>query len=148
MYYVCLEQKWLSRTRTTPNATHLTQKGRLGEVTRGQVQRAVPKSAHCWGLHAIWGYGMTHRVPVMPLIRFIYYIHTSEPEFFSRAKLKSGRQSHRSRKPALNTHRKQCSVHVSRGYMSVHQKLKQGHGSKRGGVQESQEDPRQFSLRK
>lgn len=48
----------------------------------------------------------------MPLPCFIYQIHTSEPKFFSRAKPKSGRQSHKSRKPAPNTHRHQCSGRV------------------------------------
>lgn len=30
-----------------PMSTHLTGNGRLGEVTGGEVQRAVPKSARC-----------------------------------------------------------------------------------------------------
>lgn len=85
-------------------------KGRLREVTRGKVQRAVPKSAHGWGAHAIWGYSMIRGVTIMPLTCSIYHIHTSEPEFFSRAKATSGLQSHKSRKPLLSTRRRRCGT--------------------------------------
>lgn len=114
-YYVSvlhvLKHSLLSSTWTALNPWASYLEGSLREVTGGKVQRAVPKSPHCWGIHAIWVYSMIHCVPIMPFICFIYYTHTSELEFISGAKPKSGHQSHKSRKPALNTHRDQCSRH-------------------------------------
>lgn len=75
---------------------------------------------------------MILRVPIMPLICFIDCVHTSEPAFFSRAKPESGRQSHRSRKPALNPHGGQCHTHVCLWIVFVHQKLYQRCGLKIG----------------
>lgn len=107
-------------------------KGSLGEVTGGEVQRAVPKSAHCWGIHVTWGDSMILRVPIMPLICFIDCVHTSEPAFFSRAKPWSGRQSYRSRKRALNPHGGQCHTHMCLCIVFLHQKLNQRCGLKMG----------------
>lgn len=125
MYYVCLEQKLLSGAWTTPHIYTSHRERKTGEVTGGEVQRAVPKSARCWGIHVTWGDSMILWVPIMPLICFIDWVHTSEPEFFLRAKPEWGHWIHRSCKPALNPHGGQCHTHVCLWVVFVHQKLNQ-----------------------
>lgn len=75
---------------------------------------------------------MILQVPIMPLICFIDCVHTSEPAFFSRAKPESGRQSHRSRKPALNPRGGQCHTHMCLWIVFLHYKLNQRCGLKMG----------------
>lgn len=72
---------------------------RLREVTRGKIQRAVPKSLFRWGACSP---GWQHDPPCTNYaihMLHLLYTHTRELETFSRAKPKPGCQSHKSRMP-------------------------------------------------